>query len=240
MDFVRNRTFRRTLVVASEVVPDRSIDAERIRPMRLSSALAPPAEGCDLSSTEPVVFEHRVSGNVTIESPVQKAALEVLHEHWPTYIPFDELVESAAERMGGNAPNAAEVELEIAGVILTCFPVGMIEISRHPPRFVIEPSEKPEVPGFSRYLARERRPVTNLRHEVSQVDELQRQAITLADGNRDRAGILDGIAAAVLEQGISLVSDGEQTSEPAQVRQMLDEALPGILRALGRKALLKA
>ncbi len=238
MDFVRNRMFRRTLLVASDLMPDRTIDGARIQSLRLASALQLPAGGGDMTGTEPAVFRHLEKGTATIVHPVQKAALVHVHEHWPASVAFADVVAGAAERLGDDAPSEDVLVREVADLVLTCFPVGLLELHRHPPRFVTQPGERPALPALSRHLAAQHQPLTNLRHEVARVSELERRTAALLDGKRDRAAILDGIVATVLEEGVSMRRDGEPVTAPEEVRQLLAEALPGILDALGRKALL--
>ncbi len=240
LDFVRNRMFRRTLLVGESVVLDRAIGPERVRGMRAACSMKPPPGGMDLESEEPAEFTHAQRGSAAILKPLQKAALLELWESWPASIALEDLAELSLERLPGNRPALAVAQAEITELALTCFPSGMLELHLKPPRFVREAGERPEVPAFSRQMAERLSVTTNLRHESSQLEEIERRCLLLLDGRTTLDAVHEALVATVIDEGVTLNRDDEEITDPATVAALLRDTLPAVLSRLGTKALLRA
>jgi hypothetical protein len=96
MDFLRNRTFRETLLCHAGLRLARSLDGEPIRRLWLSSQAQVQAEtegeAKPVGSEEPVSFRTPSGFKLTTSIPVMKAAFATLSESWPQATSFEELV----------------------------------------------------------------------------------------------------------------------------------------------------
>jgi methyltransferase-like protein len=81
--------------------------------------------------------------------------------------------------------------------------------------------------------------VTTLRHEVVDLNPLDRQLVRLLDGSRDRAALVEAVIESVMTGVLVLTqSDGLVLTDAARVRGMLNATLENHLARLARWSLL--
>src|SRR5207248_4556846 len=95
MDFLRNRTFRQTLVCPAGIQPKYDVSAAKLRGLHVASSLQPSAAGTDLHGDTSAEFKTSGGLSLATSDPIVKAALSVLGEIWPQALPFDKLRMSA-------------------------------------------------------------------------------------------------------------------------------------------------
>ncbi|HEV2785827.1 MAG TPA: class I SAM-dependent methyltransferase [Solirubrobacteraceae bacterium] len=195
LDFMRMRTFRQTLLchascVLEEVTPQRLADLAAAAPITASAA--PGGAG--------VTFSGRRGQALTSEHPVVIAALQRLAEAWPAALPTASLW----------SPDAGPQErLVVCETLLRCFSADLVTLHCAPIAVGTGAAERPRASAIARLQARDGATLTNLRHEVVELDEHGRLRVALLDGSRDRAAVRAGLAAAgahddpaVLQQSI--------------------------------------
>jgi len=230
IDFMRNRTFRQTLLVNGHHAVDRSVAPARVVDLWVSASLAPVQPGADLGSTQEALFQRADGGRVVTPNPVTKAALTLLSQHWPARFSFTELLTRATVLLGPTTRMSANNTLTpvevLSSDLLQCFTAGLLEFHPGPAPFAVRPGNRPEVSPLARWQARQGYPyVTNLRHEITLVDSDAAHLIRLIDGTRT----VDDIRSELL-QCRDPKADGAPTR--AQVETQLDN--------LGKAALLRA
>src|SRR5262249_48393803 len=173
MDFLRNRTFRQTLLCHSHQRPRYAVRADQLTACHVAAPVRPQSAAPDLRTE--AVEEFLGPGELRLSStvPLVKAALVCLGEAWPRAIAFDRLLALAWERLGTAVPPDPEVagqEARAVGkALLTSYATageGLVELSLRPPEFTTEVSERPRASPLARLQARTTSQVTNLRHEV--------------------------------------------------------------------------
>jgi SAM-dependent methyltransferase len=185
MDFLRNRSFRQTLLVRDGLLANRSVPAERVTGLRVGSPLRP------LNNPRPDVgsgaleeFRAPNGGSLRTPNPVTKAAMLVLAGSWPGSIPFPELLSDAQARLGRQDP---EDESTLASDFLQCYGSGLAELHVAPDAFAPRSGERPVASPLARLQAsRGGRQITNLRHEMVTIDENLGRLLMLLDGSRGR------------------------------------------------------
>jgi SAM-dependent methyltransferase len=154
-----------------------------------------------------------------VSTPDEASAADVLGPvaaAWPGAVAIAELV--------GDDTSPAEREL-LCESLLLCYATDIVALHAYPPALCTAPGERPRVSALARLQARgEGEFVTNLRHgSVRLQDELVRRLVTLLDGTRDRAALI------------------EQLGHPDDVPpEVLAAGLERSLEALARLALLDA
>ena len=97
-DFMRNRTFRMTLLVRRGKPVQRQVSAASLTRLHASSSLTPVGEN-DLGAGIPVKFQS-VSGNILqTANPVTKAALQHLRDIFPRSALFGDLLAATRQRL---------------------------------------------------------------------------------------------------------------------------------------------
>ncbi|MCI0395138.1 MAG: class I SAM-dependent methyltransferase [Chloroflexi bacterium] len=191
MDFLKNRTFRQTLLCHREVHVDRAIRPERLANFLLATRARPaPAE-----SDKPEVARFRaLDGAVfSTDHPLTRAAFLHLVRRSPQAVHFVELARTAAADCFPD-PGAADLAREqhiLAANLLQAYGYsgGLIELHVYAPPLVLVSGERPVASALARWQAANGLRVTNLRHERVSLDETARRLLLRLDGQHDRAAL---------------------------------------------------
>lgn len=220
LDFMRNRTFRTSLVVHSSVEFTRSITPLPIANFYVLSSIKrtdPQPEGLD----QGVVHFHDPDGiGFATPEPIVIAALDVLHEYKGLHIPFRDLVRRARELAYAYAIPSSSLD-EDAGKIATTLlqfygkSVNMVEFFTTPPAYVASLSERPIASKYARYQAIGNEMVTNQRQNRVQLGPNARALIGMLDGTNDRAALIKAMLR------LTLQPEGDTDSQRAA--KMADE-----------------
>jgi methyltransferase-like protein len=226
MDFIRNRTFRQTLIVKQGVAIDRKMRPGAILKMRVMAPAEPEGELGDLRDNRMVGF--KVGGNtLKTADPIMKAVLLTLGQAYPRSVPFAQLVAGAYARLSPGQPVMVDLEvaspgtMHIAENLLKCFMTGQVSLTKEAAAIRTDVSgEGLTAFPLARVQAELGNRVTNLRHENVRLDDLERQVIKLLDGTRTREAVVGEVVKAA-EEGKIVV----QTSAPPELAKRLDVLL---------------
>jgi len=195
LDFVRNRTFRQTLLCHADVALERHIRPQRLTGLHVASALRPASPDLDVRSNREERFQSPRGPGPTTTDPLLKAALVHLAEHWPQAVPFAALAGAARARLGPGGAHGrfdgADAEQALGKNLLQLYSANMAELRTRALPFVREIAERPRASPLARRQAVAGPVVTNLRHESVPLNAWQRQVLCLLDGSRNRAELLD-------------------------------------------------
>jgi methyltransferase-like protein/SAM-dependent methyltransferase len=242
LDFVRNRTFRRSLLCHAEVALSRPASPQALLRMHLTTLVKRLTEKPDLRSSAKETFSAEDDTRVCTNNPLLKAALLCLWESWPQAVSFAELWLRVRRRLAEEAPDeqlpAEDEGLALAEPLLQCFLSKLVELHVQPARFVREPSGRPVASPLARYQASYSGEITNLRHRTVLLNEFERQVLVLLDGKHAPAGILEVLWTALDRGDLEIQQEGQTVTDPGRAREIVREALPPILQRLARLALL--
>jgi methyltransferase-like protein/ubiquinone/menaquinone biosynthesis C-methylase UbiE len=273
MDFLRNRTFRQTLLCHESAALNRALAPESLRGLFVASQAQADSAAPDLQS-DAVEHFRTANGTLSTPHPIVKAAMVLLRQAWPRAVPFEALVKEARTHLAqGSAPqphspketglallceapegpsgnSACPVSLgphnsvDDARVLGTCLlecyasPFGLVELHAHAPRLVQEISARPLASALARVQAQASAVVTNLRHEMVRLSDLERHLLGLLDGTRDQGALLSDIENAV-DQGLLTVQlAGAPVLDKESARAAVSEAVKHSLPQFAQWALL--
>ena len=107
---------------------------------------------------------------------------------------LDSLVAAAPRSLGFSeiaampAAHTTPEQESVASVIFQAFPVGLLEIRIFEPACVLAVTERPVASPWARFLAHSGR-VVNLYHEIIELDDCAKRAVSFADGTRTVAEV---------------------------------------------------
>ncbi len=246
LDFLRNRTFRRTLFCREGISVARQPIADRLRNLYFASRARPETSESEEPRAGVVTKFEAPDGAVLFLSnkrPVTKEAMHYLVESWPQAIYFDALLKLGRARVG-LPPDAAAIarnaqalsEHLLAGYR---YSASLVEPHSYAPPIVAEVSERPIASAVARFQAQRYPQVVNLRHERVKLDAFNRYLLPYLDGSRDQAALADALLAGPLADGRLVVRQDDQSMPSAgEVKQILAEQLERRLYQLARSALL--
>ncbi len=246
MDFVRNRTFRQTLLTHSNVPITRALNAQLVREFHIASSARAVSSKPSVDQGVPEQFRSITGATLSTAHAITKAAFLVLAEHWPQTVSFEQLVLAAAARVTGNVaevPDPAQLEAmrqRLATDLFQSYSAGLVELRTRPIKVGAADAEKPLASPVARAQAGRVGLVTNLRHESLQMDPFSRQLMLLLDGTRDRDALVAGLEKAVSGGALEVKHNGQPLTDPKSVTKVLYEAVNENLPKLAKNGYLTA
>lgn len=236
LDFVFNRTFRRSLLCREGIPLELSMVPERMRRLHAASPVRPEAGTPDVRSQAAVTFRGERDRVFTVHHPPTKALLTALSEVWPRPLSFGDLRTRAGDLLG------AGVEEELAADILfSLYAGGFLDLHLLPPRCTEKIGERPIASPLARREAALGPYVTNQRRRVLKLDDdLARAVLPRLDGAHDRAALREVLAGEVRAGRLGIARDGVPVSDPSELAGMLDALVDQTLRKMSGLALLVA
>ncbi len=202
MDFLRNRTFRQTLLCHQGIPLSGRLKPERLSEFYAASSALPESRPPDVQTVSIETFRAPNQAVLTTDHPVTKAAMLCLTEVWPQAMSFDALLDAARARLNGVQPDP-EADAQILGANLLQaygYSDSLVELHVHAPRFALEAGPRPLASPVARLQVRRAEQITNLRHERVKLDPINTRLLPHLDGNRDRKSLLK-LLKSLLTQG---------------------------------------
>jgi methyltransferase-like protein/ubiquinone/menaquinone biosynthesis C-methylase UbiE len=202
LDFLRNQTFRRTLLCHQEVELERAIrpDATFLSSFSFDSRSRPVAEEVDLLTAARADFRAGDGAVLTTDHPVSKAALCHLSATSPQVCAFDDLLQVAIAQVYGGALPGTSRRVQDAQVLALNLLKGysysrhLVGLHAYQPQFSLDVSDRPQAPPSARFYAQQGAQVTNLRHERVSLDKPARLLLPLLDGRHRHADLIEHLA----------------------------------------------
>ena len=201
LDFVRNRTFRRSLLCRADQTIKRDPDPAALQSMflRARCAAEPPSESSE-PGTE--VFRTNAGASITMAHPVVRAALHALIDARPAALSPDVLLEETRRRVASQVDVPAEL---LRDAMLRCAIVRLLDVTTHAERCATRVSRRPVASPLARHEARTESLVTSLSHVQVRLSDFDRTLVTKLDGTRDEHALVDEMTAASKTDDVRMV-----------------------------------
>lgn len=186
LDFLRNRTFRCSLLVHAGQTLHEQPDPAALRGCRFGSPLRPPVGLPDLTAGVPVRFGARAPRPFETKDPVVKAFFTVLATAWPRRVPFAELLATSRRLLtSANVSPGDDFEHQfLARLFDACGRKLMDFLDDLPVDCALQPPPAPRVHPLTRAMAAQGLPLANVWHESLPLDPAQRALLATLDGTR--------------------------------------------------------
>jgi methyltransferase-like protein/SAM-dependent methyltransferase len=238
IDYVRHRTFRRTLLTHANITIERKLNPKSVMQFYIASRANVVDDPDAVDGIERFADSDKMV--LSINHPVSKAAMHHLIETAAT-LSFDELFDVACERLQLENPPEQDRHILAANLLQGyTSSTELVEFFSYNPGIVTTVSDKPRARTIARLdaLNHDLPHTTNLKHERMILDPFIRLILPYLDGQHDRDAILDKLVEHVVAGRINVrTKDGERISE-ANARAMFTGQLDVALKWLGRSSLL--
>jgi SAM-dependent methyltransferase len=221
LDFLKERMFRQTLLVRDAIELDRTPQPRRLAPLAVSAPLRW-SEGEDAAGGR-VTFTGPGGAHLTTDHPLVIGVLQRIGAAWPA-APWIAQLGSPQELPA------------ICDALLRCFAANLVRLHVHPPALSAVAPDRPRVSTLARLQAAQGELLTTARHTGIRLDDdLGKRLISLLDGTRDRAALLDALAPDAAMSREQLAAGLETSLERLAGAGLLlaDEATGGVARARG-------
>ena len=233
IDYLDNRTLRRSLLCHAETTLNRTLTPGRIAGMYITSRAHAESSPVEIDSTKIEKFKGSDGLMFSTDHPASKAALAHLIQENPRAIAFDELLDTARARVRNN-PNTRQRDAEVLGAnLLRAFSHSgtLIELHSYAPPVVAEVSRQPLASRVARYQAPSVDRITNLYHERVKLDPLGAFLLPYLDGQHDHAALLELLIEGPVASGaLRLEHEGQPVRDPEQQRAMLSDEMERLLK----------
>ena len=239
MDFLRNRTFRQTLLVHHNLTVNRTLTPERLLSLWVSALLMPMNAEPELATQKEEAFRSTTGRGIKTPNPVTKAALVVLARRWPESIALSELLQEALALLCLPDAQAGQPGLSatqtLASDLLQCYGVGIVELHAQPSGFTGKAGMFPKASPLARWqVSQGLKSITTLRHELISLDPNLSRLLALLDGTRDRRTLCDEVGR------WALAGHSVKKNKGNELEKAVSERVNTALAQLSRSALLLA
>jgi methyltransferase-like protein/SAM-dependent methyltransferase len=246
MDFLRNRTFRQTLLCHESNQVNRALRPAMLIDNNFSFATKARTTGKSAVAEKTVERYEAPDGTVfATDHPVTKAAWRHLIFTSPLAVPFSDLLKQARTMVYGthsiSKKQADQDQLVLAANLLQayCYSQQLVEVRVGKNLFQHRVSQRPLVSPFTRYQAQRGIRVVNRRHEQVTLDHRTCQLVPFLDGTRDRKELLNQLIQLALRGEIQIFDqDDAPVSDPKALGPYLERAQEASLNQLAQLALL--
>jgi len=239
MDFVRNRTFRSTLLCHADSPLQRSVDPARLEGMHVIGQIAlkkPFADG------QPAVFTGANGAELTVSNPISAALFTAVVESGKRSRPvtelLDEVLAAHADKFEGSDP--AAVRADLGRLLVQGYFKKMVELFVGAPGYpdTAADAEHPATLPLARWQAGQGQRVSSPRLEMLAADPFVNKLISVCDGSRDRTAIIEAMTDAVAKKEFQLNENNQPVTDPERARFIIDKLYDGALQNLRQLGLL--
>jgi methyltransferase-like protein len=235
LDFLRGRKFRQSLLCHQEVAVVRETPPSVLKPMYVA---APVRALPDEIAGAMQKFEGLPGSFVETDTRLAQAALRYLGAQWPAFVSFEDLLDAARERIDETA-SAEQDSQELAETLLQLYRVNFLEMHLRHPQFATTVSERPLASPIARFQVQSTPYVSTLAFGMIRLgDPVNQLLLSLMDGTRSRAGLLDSLRAFLAEGALVVKHDGEPITDPQQTEAALADRLDASLSTMAQQGLL--
>jgi methyltransferase-like protein/2-polyprenyl-3-methyl-5-hydroxy-6-metoxy-1,4-benzoquinol methylase len=242
MDFLRNRHFRQTLLCPMEQSFKRTIFADNLDRLFISSRADPVRNRVDLAPGVKQIFKTPRGTSLRTDFPVTKAAMVVLRKAWPGAMTLEALLKNARtlleEDLRPYETDTREAKKILGEALLHGFAGNIVELHSYQPPFVTALSERPMASPLAVYQAAHNLPIVNQRHQSVRVDPVSKELLKALNGTRDRGRLLDYLVQRGITSAFRMRKDGKSLSGEGNIRRALQERIDNLLEDLLDLALL--
>ena len=213
LDFLRNRSFRQTLLCRGDAQPAAVAQVAAIAD--LCVACAPTRQkATDDGSVERLEVLDAIDNVRVVGPPLVRAALRVAADRWPRAVPCRELAVAARARLAAGrvvVQTTQEYEHEEQIVhqhLLDLALLGAIELFTRSPPVVAEVSERPRTSAWARYRIARGLPFCNLRNESMVFADFTLALLVLLDGEHGKPELVEGLMQVIARDELVVCEEG--------------------------------
>ncbi len=239
MDFVRNRSFRQTLVCHAHCQPNYAVSGDRLESLFVASS------GTIVQQAQSSPDEWTlVQGPLTFRTPVRatQLAFEILTDHWPARMAVADLIEQVTERLGHTDPSSkAACRSLLLKALLSAFASSqgqVLELSSG--GLAATGLDEPlRVSPLVRQQLAHNLVVVSRRHTVVPITPIDRRILPQLDGQTSHAAILAELVRQYTIGDLTIHDAQDQPiTDPPTVHLLLEQLLQDRLKFYCRSALI--
>lgn len=235
MDFLRNRTFRQTLLTHRGVTLNRHLTGESLRTLHLTGQLQPPEQAADGSG----LFKNVRGAAAGTRNQIMVDWLEKIRATAPQSVPVAELLDAVGSDnpvVGTGDDLVTASGAELAQLVCT----GFLELRGEPVPRPAAVSERPQATSLAREQLKHTDVIADHTHQPVRVNFLSKNLIFVLDGTRTVDDLIDHLTQRTLDGELNMQRDGNPVTNEDEIRRIMAETVPTQLVDFANRGLLVA
>jgi SAM-dependent methyltransferase/methyltransferase-like protein len=230
LDFLRDRTFRRSLLCRSDVARTARPSAKAMPSLYVTGRVVPMAPAADAGTETEESFQSAWGHVVSTSHPAVRAALHLLHETMPRAYSFAELWSEVCTRLQADRDpdGRGDGARELADAIVACAVTQLVQLHVRPATCASSVSDRPMASKLARLDAATGRRVTSLRHYSIELSPLDRAVVVHLDGTLDRGQLVEAVGRVIRRDEIPFGEHGRPGN--GELAAALDASLHRLAR----------
>lgn len=234
MDFVRNRLFRRTLLVHAGLKITRNVQPEMVKDLYIMSEAKPTVSDPDLRTPDTLVeFKTPLGGLISSTNPITKSAFMALYENSPKPLHFEQLRRLARKNLSGTKSDdralAANDSQELASNILSTYASNAIALHTCNISIPTTIPHRPKVTTYVRYQASIRGHIASALHLRINIDEFGFRLLPRLNGTKDRASLITEMTELAISGELPCKIDDQVVTDVEIIKKNVENSLDGAL-----------
>ncbi|MCB0113693.1 MAG: methyltransferase regulatory domain-containing protein [Caldilineaceae bacterium] len=254
MDFLRNRSFRRSIVCREDVKLSGAVHHAALESFYFSSAAKAQVQPGDDPARQSVKFVSIDGAGLITDHPVTVVAMNTMRANWPQRFTLDELMDAAYAALAEMNPDDARWRAALHGdlslrsedrppliaSLLRAFSSSPELVNCHVTRgrFVAAAGDRPVASAWARLLAEEQSNVSDLRLRRVDLNPLERFLLVRLDGEHTADDLVQAVIDGPVARGDWRI--GDETTSADGARATVQQAVLSTLRWFADVALLVA
>ncbi len=220
VDFVVRQSSRYSLLCRNELDLREQPALDSLRQLHVSAHVTHETTGVDPIGNPSAIFRTRTGRSIATSDPNLNAALTIMSKIWPLRLRFDEL-----ENRVQSAVKKSYAEDWHRG-LLGCHQAGIVELNASDAKYTTQVDERSCTTGYARRQAESGNFVTNRRHALLRLNDVDRVVVRRLDGTKSHTELQNLIAETISQAPIPSASgSGRDDSEESPFRIAVRDSL---------------
>ena len=237
MDFVRNRTFRSTLLCHKGSELNRSVSPERLDGLHITSLISLKQAH---NGGQPAIFSGANGLDFTVSDNITAGVFEAVAKLGRDTQPVADFLSHIVPVLAAHK-NAKDVEVlraTAAQLLIQGYFRKMIDLTLGPIAVVSSDSKNPVTLPLARWQAAEGVRVSTTRLDMLTADQFVAKLVMLCDGTRDREAITSGLVEAVEKKEFVLNENNQPITDSTRLKIVIEQLYDGAIKNLQTLGLL--
>ena len=239
LDFLRNRTFRQSLICHNDTKIDRNVKPEPFKEFSYRSNFASDSS-IDLTDGVDAAFSIKTELRINVKQSLEKAVLHELQKAAPKSLTYSEIIDRSKHSLKGIIDDSTfeKYEASLFASLFRLYQTGGLDIQAHAPEIVDYISDKPKVSHLARVQAKLGLALISRYHGNCKLDHFQNQIIAFVDGEHTVQEIVNELLEATTSDQLTLKQNGKPVEDPEQLKTIYSAKTTQLLNILAANALL--
>ena len=231
MDFVRNRMFRSTLLCQSGSPLNRNIDPVKVRGFHFSGLITLKQAH---NGSQPAVFSASNGLELNVSDSITASVFEAVAKSGRALRSVKNLIEELTPILSENKKikDKSALPTLICQILVQGYFKKMVDFLLGSHALSASGSDKPSALPLARWQAANGHRLSTITLDMLKADAFVAKMVTLCDGTRDRAAIMDGLVEALENKEFVLNENNQPIADAARRKVVVEGLYDGALRNL--------